>query len=428
MITSQVTNLSSCKKGLKITVPVTEIDKIREHEIRQMQKNADIQGFRRGKAPRSMVIKLFEGSIERNTIDHALQHGFEDGLKENNIIPVGEPVVKKFDFDEGKNLLMEVEVETYPEITLKKYKGLKIEKDLYTITDEDVEESLMYIRRQKAIVSSEDGASEDGHIISLNMQELDAGGVPLVGKKYNNIRIQLGKGEFDPDIELALIGLKKGDEKVVEKEYPKDFNQKEFAGKKERYRVFIENVEREDLPELNDEFAQTLNYNNVSTLDGLRDMIRKQLELQYGQQAEEQFYHRFAHELLQENPFDVPEAVVDRYLDEIVEDISQRQKDANLDEVRKAYRADAMFNVKWYYLKEKIAEVEKIQAENEDFDKFLASVTDDKVKEKYKSNKALKKRIMNDIFEKKIFEFMVENSKIKIITKPIKSRKDLVSV
>ena len=154
MITSQVTTLTSCKKGLKITVPVAEIDKIREFEIRKMQKDAEIQGFRRGKAPRSMVLKLFHGTIERNTIDHALQHGFEDGLKENNIVPVGDPVVKKFDFDQEKNLLMEIEVETYPDIELKKYKGLKIEKEIYSISDDDVEDSILYIRHQKAIVSS----------------------------------------------------------------------------------------------------------------------------------------------------------------------------------------------------------------------------------------------------------------------------------
>ena len=157
MITSQVTKLSSCKKELKITVPVSEIDKIREHEIREMQKNAEIQGFRRGKAPRSMVIKLYQGTIERNTIDHAIQHGFEEGLRSNNIIPVGEPEVKKFDFDADKNLLMEVEVETYPDIELKKYKGLKVEKEVYSIGDDDVEESLMYIRKQKAVISPVEG-------------------------------------------------------------------------------------------------------------------------------------------------------------------------------------------------------------------------------------------------------------------------------
>jgi len=428
MITSQVTNLTSCKKELKITVPVAEIDKIREHEIREMQKNAEIQGFRRGKAPRSMVLKLYQGTIERNTIDHALQHGFEDGLRSNQIVPVGEPVVRKFDFDADKNLLMEVEVETYPEIELKKYKGLKVEKEVYTISDGDVEESLMYLQRQKATVSPVEEASAEGHFVTLTMQELDAGGVPLVGKKYENIRIQLGKGEFDPEIERELVGLKKGEEKVIEKEYPKDFEQKQFAGKKEHYRVSIEKIEKEELPELDNEFVQSLNQENVKTVDEFRDLVRKQLEVQYGQRAEEQFYHRFAHELLQNNPFEVPEAVVDRYLEEIISDISKREKNVDREEIRKAYRTDAVFNVKWFYLKDKIAETEQIKAEKEDFDKFLDTISDEKVKDLYKSNKDLKKRIMNDIFEKKLFDFMVENSKIKITNKPIKSGKDLVNV
>ena len=428
MITSQVTTLTSCKKGLKITVPVAEIDKIREFEIRKMQKDAEIQGFRRGKAPRSMVLKLFHGTIERNTIDHALQHGFEDGLKENNIVPVGDPVVKKFDFDQEKNLLMEIEVETYPDIELKKYKGLKIEKEIYSISDDDVEDSILYIRHQKAIVSSVDGKAENGHFMTLTMQELDAGGVPLVGKKYEDIRVNLGSGEFDSDIEQQLIGLSKGEEKIVEKVYPKDFEQKQFAGKREQYRVKVAKVEKEELPVLDDDFVQTLNYGNAKTVTELRDLVRKQLEMQYGQRAEEQFYHRFAHELLQNNPFEVPEAVVERYLDEVVNDVKQRQKNVNEEELYKTYRADAIFNVKWFYLKEKIAETENLRAEKEDFDKYLDTITDEKVKEMYRSNKDLGKRIMNDLFEKKLFDFIVENSKIKITTKPIKSRKDLINI
>lgn len=428
MITSQVTTLTSCKKGLKITVPVAEIDKIREFEIRKMQKDAEIQGFRRGKAPRSMVLKLFHGTIERNTIDHALQHGFEDGLKENNIVPVADPVVKKFDFDQEKNLLMEIEVETYPDIELKKYKGLKIEKEIYSISDDDVEDSILYIRHQKAIVSSVDGKAENGHFMTLTMQELDAGGVPLVGKKYEDIRVNLGSGEFDSDIEQQLIGLSKGEEKIVEKVYPKDFEQKQFAGKREQYRVKVAKVEKEELPVLDDDFVQTLNYGNAKTVTELRDLVRKQLEMQYGQRAEEQFYHRFAHELLQNNPFEVPEAVVERYLDEVVNDVKQRQKNVNEEELYKTYRADAIFNVKWFYLKEKIAETENLRAEKEDFDKYLDTITDEKVKEMYRSNKDLGKRIMNDLFEKKLFDFIVENSKIKITTKPIKSRKDLINI
>jgi trigger factor len=379
MITSQVTNLTSCKKGLKITVPVAEIDKIREVEIGKMQKNAEIQGFRRGKAPRSMVLKLFQGAIERNTIDHALQHGFEDGLRENNIVPVGDPVVKKFDFDQDKNLLMEIEVETYPDIELKKYKGLKVEKEIYSISDDDVEESIHYILHQKAIVSPVDGKAENGHFMTLTMQELDAGGVPLVGKKYENIRVQLGSGEFDPDIEHQLTGLGRGDEKIVEKIYPKDFEQKQFAGKMERYRVTVAKTEKEELPVLDDDFVQTLNYGKAKTVGELRDLVRKQLEMQYGQRAEEQFYHRFAHELLQNNPFEVPEAVVERYLDEIVSDVKQRQKNVNEEELYKAYRPDAVFNVKWFYLKEKIAEAENLRAEKEDFDKYIETITDEKI-------------------------------------------------
>jgi len=423
MVSTEVISVSNCKKELKISVPAEKVARLREEQFNLVRKDADIQGFRKGRAPKHLVQKQFQGAIERYTLDEALQYGYEEGLKDSKLIPLSDPVVKKFDFDDDKNLLMEVEVETYPEIELKKYTGIKIEKDVFKISSEDVDYSIDYIRKQKAVITPIEDKAQAGYYVSVTMQEIDEAGLPIVGKKYDDIRFQIGDGKFDKDIEMQLIGLGPGEEKVVEKKYDKDVQQKNLAGKTERYMATVKKIEHEELPELSVDFIKELNFEGVDTIEKLKDQVKQNMETQWGQESEQRFYNKFVQELLQLNPFEVPDSVVERYLDQMVEDIKNRDKKVDEEAVRKNYRVDALFNIKWFYLKEKISQTENIKAEEEDFSKYLASVDDDNIKKMYTETPELKKRIMSDIYEKKVFDFLVENSKITIAEKPI--RKDM---
>jgi trigger factor len=422
MVSTEVEKISSCKVGLQITMMAENIDTIRKEQEKVVQKEVQIQGFRKGKAPLNMVKSAYAGTIERNTLDEAMQQAFEAGLKENNIHPVGPPLVKNFEFDDDKNLKMEVEVEIYPEINLKKYKNFTFEKDVYKIDDSDVEESVNYIRKQKAVITPNDGPSTAGNFVTFSVQELDETGMPLIGKKYDDIRVQLGEGQFDPEIEKQIIGMKAGEERQIEKTYPKSA-QKELAGKTERYTVTMQKVEEEELPELNNEFVEQLNF-NIKTVDDLKVKVRDELEHRWGQESEQKFYRDVVQELLHENPFDVPDSMVDKYLEQIMEDIRKKDQNINEEEVRKHYRADATFNIKWYHLKDKIAQEEKIEATEEDYKTFLENIEEESIRSLYDSNNEIKQRAMNDIFEKKVFDFLVNNSKVKEKKKSIKQRKE----
>jgi len=423
MVSTEVEKISSCKIQIQISMSAKNIESIRKEQEKIVQQDAQIQGFRKGKAPLAMVRSTYAGTIERNTLDEAMQQAFEAGLKENDIHPVGPPVVKNFNFDDDKNLKMEVEVEIYPEITLKKYKNFSFEKNIYKIDDSDVDESIEYIRKQKAVITPIDGQSEKGNFVTFSVQEMDETGMPLIGKKYDDIRVQLGEGQFDPDLEDQVIGMKSGEERRIEKVYPKSAG-KELAGKIERFNINMQKVEKEELPELNSQFIEQLNF-DVKTVDDLKVKVRDELEHRWGQESEHQFYHEVVQELLHENPFDVPEVMVNNYLEKILEDIRQRDKNIEEEEVRKHYRADATFNIKWFHLKDKIAEKEEIKATEDDFNTFLDNISDENVRKMYNTNDDLKQRALNDIFEKKVFDFLVENSKVKEKKKSIQQRKEL---
>jgi len=423
MVSTEIEKISSCKVQIQITMAAERIEAIRKEQEKVVQQDVQIQGFRKGKAPLNIIKSTYSGSIERNTLDEAMQQAFEAGLKENDIHPVGPPLVKSFDFDDDKNLKMEVEVEIYPEIPLKKYKNFTFEKNIYKIEDSDIEDSINYIRKQKAVITPIDGQSEMGNFVTFSVQELDETGMPLIGKKYDDIRVQLGEGQFDPEIENQIIGMKTDEERHIEKTYPKSAG-KDLAGKTERYKVTMQKIEEEELPELNSQFVEQLNF-NINKVDDLKVKVRDELEHRWGQESEQQFYHQVVQELLHENPFDVPNAMVDNYLEKILEDIRQRDKNIDEEEVRKHYRADATFNIKWFHLREKIAKEEKIEATEEDYITFLDNIDEESIRSLYDSNDELKQRTLNDIFEKKVFDFLIDKSKVKEKKKSIKQRKEL---
>jgi trigger factor len=424
MVTAEISKIGACRKQMKIKISADEVQKIRDRQFKVVQKEAVIKGFRKGRVPPQIVLNRFADVIEKYTIDEALQHGFTTSVKENNVLPFNSPRIKNFNFDADKNLLMEVEVETYPEIELKKYKDLHLEKEVYRITDEDVQEQLTLLRRQKAVVSTVEGRSQLGHHLVIDMQELDDSGMPLVGKKYSDIKVQLGSGNFDPQLEEQLLDLAVGDERYIEKRYSERGIKKFAPAKRERYQVNVKKIENVELPELNDDFVKELNL-GVQTVADLRQNINEQLARHWGQESEQHFYNQVVHELLQQNPFEVAEGMIDEYLEKIADEFAKKDSQVDMAEVRKNYRADALFNIKWFYLQEAIARAENIQIGAQEYEEFLNKIKEEKLQKFYRQNKEVKKRILNDLFEKKVFDFIVANSQISITEKTASSRKEL---
>ena len=412
MISTEIKKLSSCKKELTIIMDKEELEPIREKQLKKVQKDVQVPGFRKGKAPISLIKRNYGDAVEAYTLDAAIDQGLKKSAEENKLYIVGQPEAKKVDFNDEGSLVSVIEVETFPEIELKNYKGIELTRDVYEVTDKLVAETIDRLRKEKAEITVVDGAVEEGHIVHMDMQELDADGKALDGKKYDNITVQVGEGKFDPELEKQLIGLANDADQEIEKVYPDDFPQKEFAGKKERYAIKIKNIEQETLPELNDEFAQDIS-EEFKTVEDLLKATLENLEQQYKKESENRLSADLSQALIEENPFDVPDAIVQDYLDRVVENTKRQDPKLKEDMIRQHYQAESLFTLKWMYLREEIAKTEKIEVGEEDEMKFLDELNDDKLRELYKSNAQLMDRVKEDIRNKKVFDFLVNNSKVK---------------
>lgn len=412
MIKTEIKKISNYRKELNITMDKADLEPIREAQAKRLQREVHIPGFRKGKAPLGMIKKNFADAVEAYTLEAALDESLQKSVSENQIHVVGTPEAKKVDFNENGDLITVVEVDTTPDVELKKYKGFTITRDEYEISDQMVEDSIQRLRKDKAELHTVDGAIEKDHLVILDMQELDESGKPIKDKKYKDISLTIGQGRFDPELEEQIIGLNNGEEKRIEKNYPDDFPQKEYAGKKESYLIKVKSVQREELPELNDGFARDIN-EEFKSVEDLKKATRKHLEQEYKMESENRFNQELMQKLIEENPFDIPQALLDNYLQHIFTDMKRRDPNIKEEEIRQHYHSEAEFAIKVHYLKEKIAKVEKIGVSENDVNTFLDELREEKVREFYEKNLRMLDQVKENILQKKINDFLLKSTKIK---------------
>jgi len=412
MVTTEIKKISNCRKELNIVMAKADIEPIREKEIQKVRKGVQFPGFRKGKAPLSMIKKSYGQHIEAYTMESAVQDALEKAVTENEIQIVGMPDAKKVDFNDDGDLTMTIEVDTYPEVELKNYKGFEFIKDKYIIEDTFVEENINRLRKQHATKEEVTGKVEDGQIVVIDMQELDQSGAPLEGKKYNDITISIGEGRFDPELEKQIIGLEKDKTTKISKEYPKDYAQKEMAGKKEHYEITVKKIEIETLPELDDEFVKKANP-NAKSVEEFRESVAKGIQQDYEKEGENRFSQELSQKLIEENPFDVPDALVENYLDNVIKDVKQRDPKADERSLREYYKTDSLANMKWHYIKDQIAKDENIEVDDKDIEEFLEKIDNEEIRKIYKENEAALSEVKHSLKDRKVFDFLVENSKVK---------------
>jgi len=414
MISTEIKNLSEIKRELTITMEKEDLEPIREKQIKRVRKEVQFPGFRKGKAPLGVIKNKYADTIEAYTIDAAIEEGFKKATRELDLVILGQPEAKKVDFTEQGDMISVIEFQTNPEVKLQEYKGLSFVKDKYIITDKTVDSSIEQLLHQKAEIETVEGPIEKGQQVVLDLQELDEQGEPLPGKSYNDISIKVGEGRFDPELEEQLYGLKNGAEKRIEKIYPEDYPQKEMAGKKEIYLVKVKNVQKEILPVLDDEFIKDLNYEDIKTVEDLQRVTKENLEKQYTNEAENRLSEDIAQALVDKNPVEVPQPVLDDYLERIIRDVRKKQPDLKMkdEEIRRNYEAEALFSLKWSYLREQIIKEENISVSKEDEEKFLAELENPQMREIYEKYPELMAQAKNEILYRKVIQFLIENSKI----------------
>lgn len=362
-----ITDITDVEKEIQIQVPAQELVPHFEDAYKRERLKIEVKGFRKGKAPLELVKKIYGESIEYDSLSKIANDLYRRLAEEKNIEPLGEPVLTDMDYKRGEELRFKVKYEIKPKFDLHKYKGIALEKVVHRVNEKEVEDELGRLRKANSSLSEVNSATDDEHIMTVDVQELDYAGTPLIGKKNPDMRIYLADESVHPDVKKALQGASVGDIRRASFETERD-------GQKTQHHIecTVKKVEKVSFPDLNDDFVKKVTKDKVANLAEFQRQIRNDLETYWQEMAERNVTDVLIGEIVRQHDFLVPEsltkAVTDGYLEELKGQNAKKQLPKDFDETkfREEYRPSAIFQAKWYLIRERIIEAEQIKVEDAD--------------------------------------------------------------
>jgi len=425
---ASVEEISSIKKKVSIEIPEDQVTQEVESFYKDLGKKAKIKGFRPGKVPRDILERYFKDYIKAEVIQKLIQDTYPQALSEANLQPVSPPVVDPGEFENGKPFQYSAVIEVKPDIKLEGYTGLKIEGKKEEVKDEEVGERLKALQNLHANLKaiSEARPIQAGDYVIIDY-EASMDGKPLEGGKAIDFTVEVGSGQFIPALEEKLIGLKPEEEKEIEVSFLEDYGYKKWAGKTISFHVKIKEIKEKILPPLDDEFAKDLG--DYASFEELKAKLKGEIEKEKELGLERQLKDQVVDQLLEANPFEVPDSLVEEQVKAMISDTKLRLaaqgvvlKNLSVSEekLQEDYKVMAQKQVRTFLILEKIAGQEGIAVTDDEADDRLREMSErmhqkfDVVKRYYEKN-GLLPEVKDGIIRDKTLNFLLEKANINYI-------------
>jgi trigger factor len=433
-----VESLSSIKKKINFEIPADrvglEIDKVYE----EIRKNANIKGFRKGKAPRTYIEKHYSAMMEQDVLKNLFSDTYFKALHEEKLFPVEHPVVESDELKKGEPFKYSATVEIYPEVTVNDYTGLEVIRESFVKDDEIVERRIREIQENMAqLKPAEEGRNAAlGDFLTIDFKGF-IDGVQFDNGSAENFQLELGAGKFIPGFEEQIVGMKSGEVKNITVTFPADYMNKELAGKEAAFDVTVKEIKIKELPAIDDEFARELG--EFDTLEQMRARIAEVHENQERERIEGDLRERIVKALIDRNPLEVPGAMVEKQLQIMLdstrkrlamENLSMEMIGLNEEGYKSRFRETAESQVKGALLLDMLAENEGIKVEESEVDEKIRETAEqrnqdyDALKKFYGQNAGARENLKDQLKENKVFAFLKEKAVIKevpraeIVAKP----------
>ena len=420
----KLTNVEKKEKNqvvLSITVEADVFEAACEKSYRKNAHSINIQGFRKGKAPRKIIEKLYGPEIfYDDAMNACIPDAYEAAVAEAGLKVVSQPSITDVDVKDGEFVFTAV-VYVKPEVSVKDYKGIEAEKDEAVVTAEEVEAELTRMQDRNARQVSVEREAKKGDIVNLDFEGF-ADGVAFEGGKGEKFDLELGSGMFIPGFEEQLEGKKAGDECDVDVVFPETYQEKTLAGKPAVFKCRINEVKENQKPALDDEFAK-----DVSEFDTLADLkadIEKKQQESKTASADNAFQERVMDKVIENLEADIPEAMVETQLDRVAEDFSYRLAMQGMEfesylkmtgmtkeQFRQVFKPQALRQVRIRLALEKIAELEGLEVTDEDLNAEFAKLAENNKMDVEKVKELLSAEdLKGDMLCQKANDFVIANA------------------
>jgi trigger factor len=417
---------ATCRRELELEIPAEEVTKAMEKVAKEFARLANVPGFRKGKAPLTLIRKRFADDIKGEVLQTLVPEKLEKAVNEQKLQPVSQPSVEKLDFNEGQALKFTAVFEVLPQFELGNYKDLTLEMPPMEVTEADVAKALEQAReRASAFTPVEGRALADGDYAQLKLVgTANDGSEPL---KAESVLCHIGAEETMAPFNEYLRGANAGEHKTFDVEYPGDYPDPKLAGKTYHYEVEVLGVKAKTLPELNDEFAKDVS--EATTLEELKAKIRENQQHQLEHQVKDLKREKVLAELVKLHEFPVPQALVDHQMDvrlqRMVRTLAQQGVDpraVNVDWVslRKRQEERAKDDVKAELIVDRIATAENIEVNDEEVQAELEHMASHSGESAEAIRASLTKdgtldRIKSKLRSDKTLDWLAQNSQIKMV-------------
>ena len=411
-------------KQYKVTVPAADFEAQVNDKIKQIAKTAKLPGFRAGKAPFEMLKKKYHDSVVGEVLDEAIRKATEELIKDKKLRPATQPSVKILSFEDGKDLEFEVSLENLPEIKLKDFKNIALDKYMAEVPAEEVEKALGYLAQSRKETAKADGKkAAKGDVVMIDFVG-SVDGVEFQGGKGANYPLELGSGSFIPGFEDQLLDSVAGDKVDVKVKFPDNYHAKDLAGKDAVFAVEVKEVREPKAVEINDEFAKSL---GEESLDKLKEAIASRIKSDYESASRMKIKRQLLDILDKEYSFEVPQSLVDAEYKAIVDQYEQAKKYNQLDEsekaksedeIKKEYKEIAVRRVKLGLLLSEIGQEAKVTIKPEDINAAIMNEAkkypgqEKMVFDYYLKNKQAVEALKAPVFEEKIVDHIIANSNV----------------
>ena len=317
--TKEFKNLEKSAVELTVTIAKKDVAETYENTLKNYVKNAQIPGFRKGHVPANVLERKYGDSIKADTLGTLIDQSFDEIFKEeteNRPLPYAQPTMEKApELDMTKDLTYTVKYDVFPKVEVKDFAGVNVKEPQVTITDDDLSNELKTIQERNATVTEKkDGVVEKDNIVTINYVEVGEDGKEIADTKREDYVFTVGSGENLYKIDDEVVGMKKDETKEITKDYKKDFENSDLAGKTVKLNVTVKAVKIRDIPALDDDFAQDVN-DKYKTLQDMKDDLKKNMELAVSRRVKEMKNNSLLEQLVEKNKFDIPASMLAAELD-----------------------------------------------------------------------------------------------------------------
>ncbi len=403
-VQATITAEKGWSRTFQVTVPAAEVDSTFDNFTERYRKEAKFPGFRPGKATATMAAARFATEIRQDVLEDIIPKAYEAALGQLGISAIGSPKLDKVKLERGSDMIFSIEVEIRPQVDITGYKGLKLQKHIYQITDNDVDPAIGELREMSSTFTEVTRPAQIGDVVVCDLQKIYDKRNQVKKNKFENVRLDLRDGRARPEFMKGVLGMTVGEGKEIEVQYPDDERDPDLRGNTVLFRTWLKSVSQRILPVVDDEFAKKLG--TFTSLADLREKVAADLRRRADSAAIKDLARQVRQQIVEANPFDVPQGFLDEYLEGVTSRLQQADKTLTPEAIRNQFSPLAIEQFRWDYIVFEIARKEGIAVQDQEVTDIQATWPDD-AKEKPSEEK-----IRETLLENKIYDFIVANAEV----------------